>query len=114
MHSADRVALKIALGKSINVPRANGLTAPAVRHARSKSDSAEHPATLPSLLPPAVANVPKEDIRGYIHTKRVNSYLVGGALGEGSFAKVKEALHQLVGEKVRGRVSFAVHGGGRG
>ena len=108
MHPADRVALKIALGKSVNVPRANGLTVPAVRHARSKSDSAEHPASVPSLLPPAVANVPRDDIRGYIHTKRVNNYLVGNTLGEGSFAKVKEALHQLVGEKVSGRVSLAV------
>ena len=52
-------------------------------------------------LPPAVANVPKEDVRGYLHSKKVNHYFVGSTLGEGSFAKVKEAFHVLVGEKVR-------------
>ena len=61
-------------------------------------------ATLPEMngvrspLPPAVAMV---DSKGYVHTKKVNNYLVGGTLGEGSFAKVKEAFHVLVGEKVR-------------
>lgn len=53
-----------------------------------------------SNLPPAVANVPTEHIRGYVHTKKVNHYLVGSSLGEGSFAKVKEAFHVMVGEKV--------------
>lgn len=53
-----------------------------------------------SKLPPAVANVPADHIRGYVHNKRVNHYLVGSNLGEGSFAKVKEAFHVLVGEKV--------------
>lgn len=52
-------------------------------------------------LPPAVATVPKEDVRGYLHSKKVNHYFVGATLGEGSFAKVKEAFHFLVGEKVR-------------
>ena len=56
-----------------------------------------------SKLPPAVAIVPKEHIRDYAHGKTVNNYLIGNVLGEGSFAKVKEALHTLVGEKVRGR-----------
>ena len=51
-------------------------------------------------LPPAVASVPSEHIRGYVHNKKVNHYLVGSSLGEGSFAKVKEAFHILVGEKV--------------
>ncbi len=51
-------------------------------------------------LPPAVVNVPPDHIRGYVHTKKVDSYLVGNTLGEGSFAKVKEAFHVLVGEKV--------------
>ena len=53
-----------------------------------------------SKLPPAVASIPADHIRGYVHTKRVNHYLVGSNLGEGSFAKVKEAFHVLVGEKV--------------
>lgn len=51
-------------------------------------------------LPTAVAVVPPELIRGYFHDKKVNDYRVGKTLGEGSFAKVKEALHVLVGEKV--------------
>jgi hypothetical protein len=53
-----------------------------------------------SNIPPAVANVPIEHIRGYVHNKKVNHYLVGSSLGEGSFAKVKEAFHVLIGEKV--------------
>ncbi|XP_072018352.1 uncharacterized protein [Amphiura filiformis] len=36
----------------------------------------------------------------YPHTKRVGPYLVGKILGEGSFAKVKEAIHSVIGEKV--------------
>lgn len=51
-------------------------------------------------LPPAVATVPREDWKGYVHSKKVNNYLIGPTLGEGSFAKVKEAFHVLVGEKV--------------
>ena len=51
-------------------------------------------------LPPAVATVPREDWKGYVHSKKVNNYLIGATLGEGSFAKVKEAFHVLVGEKV--------------
>ncbi|XP_003386170.1 PREDICTED: hormonally up-regulated neu tumor-associated kinase homolog [Amphimedon queenslandica] len=53
-----------------------------------------------SRLPPAVAHVPKEDWKAYVHSKKVNNYLVGATLGEGSFAKVKEAFHVLVGEKI--------------
>lgn len=58
------------------------------------------PSPYVSPLPPAVANVPKEDIRGFVHHKRVGNYLLGRTLGEGSFAKVKEALHVTTGEKV--------------
>ncbi|XP_041346960.1 LOW QUALITY PROTEIN: hormonally up-regulated neu tumor-associated kinase homolog A-like [Gigantopelta aegis] len=42
----------------------------------------------------------KEDSKGYVHSKKVNNYLIGATLGEGSFAKVKESFHVLVGEKV--------------
>ena len=62
-----------------------------------------------SSLPPAVANVPAEDIQGYAHTKKVYNYLVGATLGEGSFAKVKEALHVLVGEKVFTIIIYSVY-----
>lgn len=63
-----------------------------------------------SNLPPAVISVPPEHIRGYVHTKKVNHYLVGSNLGEGSFAKVKEAFHVLVGEKV-GALNFCIEDG---
>jgi len=51
-------------------------------------------------LPPSVAAVPEELLRTFSHTKRVGNYLVGRTVGEGSFAKVKEGLHVLTGEKV--------------
>ena len=62
-----------------------------------------------SPLPPAVANVPKEDIRGFVHHKRVGNYLLGRTLGEGSFAKVKEAMHIQTGEKVAIYLGLAIH-----
>ena len=60
-------------------------------------------------LPPAVAFVPKEDIRSFLHHKRVGNYLLGRTLGEGSFAKVKEGMHALTGEKVRLYVDYSDH-----
>ena len=72
--------------------------------ATSELDGAERlPEPLPfiSNLPPAVANVPQEDVKSYVHSKRVTHYHIGSTLGEGSFAKVKEGFHALVGEKVR-------------
>ena len=63
------------------------------KHVRSMSAES-------TQLPPAVAVVPPELIRGYVHDKKISNYRVGRTLGEGSFAKVKEALHVLVGEKV--------------
>ena len=53
-----------------------------------------------SPLPPAVANVPREDVRSFVHHKKVGNYLLGRTLGEGSFAKVKEGMHIQTGEKV--------------
>ena len=53
------------------------------------------------FLPSRVATVAKEILRAFPHTKRVGNYLLGRTLGEGSFAKVKEAMHTLTGEKVR-------------
>ncbi len=105
--------VEFTLGESINVPPGGlgPLRYGAARRSHNRSNSEPVAATpFISKLPPAVAVVPKEDIRGYVHTKRVTHYLVGSTLGEGSFAKVKEAFHVLVGEKVSGRVS--VHKGG--
>ena len=53
-----------------------------------------------SRLPPALANVLKEDVRGYLHSNKANHYFVGSTLGEGSFTKVKDTFHLLVREKV--------------
>ena len=63
------------------------------RHVKSVAET--------SKLPPAVAMVSPDVVRNYVHSKRVENYLIGGTLGEGSFAKVKEAFHVLVGEKVQ-------------
>lgn len=44
---------------------------------------------------------PAADIlKNFYHTKRVGNYLIGRKLGEGSFAKVREGLHAMTGEKV--------------
>ncbi|XP_071113089.1 serine/threonine-protein kinase MARK2-like isoform X1 [Haliotis cracherodii] len=51
-------------------------------------------------LPDKVVDVPKDTIKNFAHTKKVGNYLLGKTLGEGSFAKVKEALHIPTGEKV--------------
>ena len=53
-------------------------------------------------LPSKVANVSRDELRKYAQCKRVGNYLLGRTVGEGSFAKVKEAIHILTGEKVRG------------
>ncbi|XP_055501036.1 hormonally up-regulated neu tumor-associated kinase homolog A [Leucoraja erinacea] len=74
-------------------------------------DSMDHPApgalriaTSEINLPFSVAHVSRESIRNFHHTKRVGSYLIGRKLGEGSFAKVREGLHVLTGEKVAVKV----------
>ncbi|XP_067896118.1 hormonally up-regulated neu tumor-associated kinase homolog A [Heterodontus francisci] len=74
-------------------------------------ESLEHPAlgdlhisNSEIYLPLSVAHVSRETIRNFHHTKRVGSYLIGKKLGEGSFAKVREGLHVLTGEKVAVKV----------
>nr|XP_033803380.1 hormonally up-regulated neu tumor-associated kinase [Geotrypetes seraphini] len=65
------------------------------------------PVPLPSedgLLPSRVSSVCRESIRSFQHNKRVGNYLIGRKLGEGSFAKVREGLHVLTGEKVAVKV----------
>ncbi len=97
-YTSERIpGVHMSLGESINVP-VGSLRVP--RHEKSFSESSAAVPTTSSRLPPAVASIPADHIRGYVHTKRVNSYLVGTNLGEGSFAKVKEAFHIQVGEKV--------------
>lgn len=44
---------------------------------------------------------PQDILRNFYHTKKVGNYLIGRKLGEGSFAKVREGLHAITGEKVR-------------
>ncbi|XP_038059457.1 serine/threonine-protein kinase MARK2-like [Patiria miniata] len=48
----------------------------------------------------ALSRSTQEKTARYPHVKRVGPYLLGKTVGEGSFAKVKEALHNVVGEKV--------------
>ena len=55
------------------------------------------------FLPEAVAQVKKELVKSFSHSKRVGGYLLGRTLGVGSFAKVKESLHLTTGEKVSSR-----------
>ncbi|XP_063303943.1 hormonally up-regulated neu tumor-associated kinase isoform X1 [Pelobates fuscus] len=57
-----------------------------------------------SFLPPCVSNVSRDALRTFQHTKRVGNYLIGRKLGEGSFAKVREGLHVVTGEKVAVKV----------
>lgn len=91
--ASERIpGINITLGESMNIPTAMLTRQHRAKHVRSFSEATK--------LPPAVAAVPADHIRGYVHSKRVNSYLVGSTLGEGSFAKVKEGFHVLVGEKV--------------
>ena len=54
----------------------------------------------PQYLPQKVVEVPRDIIRTFQHSKKVGNYLLGKTIGEGSFAKVKEALHIPTGEKV--------------
>ncbi|CAN2387607.1 protein serine/threonine kinase activity [Pristimantis euphronides] len=57
-----------------------------------------------SFLPACVSNVSRDTLRNFQHTKRVGNYLIGRKLGEGSFAKVREGLHVVTGERVAVKV----------
>lgn len=65
----------------------------------TQSSGLDTPTT--NFLPQPVVDVAKEVIRAFPHSKRVGNYLLGKTLGEGSFAKVKQALHTSTGEKVK-------------
>lgn len=51
-------------------------------------------------LPVSLCSPAADILKNFYHTKRVGNYLIGRKLGEGSFAKVREGLHALTGEKV--------------
>lgn len=53
-----------------------------------------------SILPVSLCSPAADILKNFYHTKRVGNYLIGRKLGEGSFAKVREGLHALTGEKV--------------
>ena len=59
-------------------------------------------------LPVKVANVSRDELRRYAQCKRIGNYLLGRTVGEGSFAKVKEAIHILTGEKVRALILWVI------
>uniref|UniRef100_A0A671NKU2 non-specific serine/threonine protein kinase n=1 Tax=Sinocyclocheilus anshuiensis TaxID=1608454 RepID=A0A671NKU2_9TELE len=50
------------------------------------------------------SGLPADILRNFYHTKRVGNYLIGRKLGEGSFAKVREGLHAITGEKLAVKV----------
>lgn len=52
------------------------------------------------VLPASLCSPAADILKNFYHTKRVGNYLIGRKLGEGSFAKVREGLHALTGEKV--------------
>ncbi|XP_018618987.2 hormonally up-regulated neu tumor-associated kinase homolog [Scleropages formosus] len=74
-----------------NGPRAHGPKGP-----KSGADSLNN--NNPNNNPPPDAR------RTFSYTKKVGNYLVGRKLGEGSFAKVREGLHTVTGEKVAVKV----------
>lgn len=52
------------------------------------------------ILSASLCSPAADILKNFYHTKRVGNYLIGRKLGEGSFAKVREGLHALTGEKV--------------
>ncbi|KAM4546552.1 hormonally up-regulated neu tumor-associated kinase homolog [Fundulus diaphanus] len=69
-------------------------------HDGETSDSADDESTISATLGSPAPDV----LKNFYHTKRVGTYLIGRKLGEGSFAKVREGLHTLTGEKVAVKV----------
>lgn len=59
-----------------------------------------------SIVPASLCSPAADILKNFYHTKRVGNYLIGRKLGEGSFAKVREGLHALTGEKVSGLSTF--------
>uniref|UniRef100_A0A1I8HYN8 non-specific serine/threonine protein kinase n=1 Tax=Macrostomum lignano TaxID=282301 RepID=A0A1I8HYN8_9PLAT len=65
---------------------------------QQQSHEADLPAT--GAIPEEAFRVSQTTAKSYPHSKKVGNYLVGKNLGEGSFAKVKEGLHVVTGERV--------------
>lgn len=107
--AAEQMGIVISPGESMTTNLLQSLS-PSRENKLRLTDIGPTRSHKPSL-PPAVTSVPPEHIRGYVHNKKVNHYLVGSNLGEGSFAKVKEAFHMMVGEKVS-KHCIAGEGGG--
>ena len=57
-------------------------------------------------LPREVRNVSQYDLEPFKRGRKVGYYLLGKVVGEGSFAKVREGVHILTGEKVCLRLLF--------
>ena len=53
-----------------------------------------------ALLPFEVRFVSHYDLAPFQRGRKVGYYLLGKVIGEGSFAKVREGVHILTGEKV--------------
>ncbi|XP_077402046.1 hormonally up-regulated neu tumor-associated kinase [Vanacampus margaritifer] len=71
----------------------------------SGSGEADEGDLVPAAAAATLCSSPAADIlKNFYHTKRVGNYLIGRKLGEGSFAKVREGLHALTGEKVAVKV----------
>jgi len=68
----------------------------------TRRDVTDDVAARRSALPAGVTHIPDDVLKSFPHTKRVGNYLLGRTIGEGSFAKVKEGLHVVTGEQVRG------------
>lgn len=54
-----------------------------------------------NTLPRDVFTVSKRELEQFKQGRRVGCYLLGKTVGEGSFAKVKEAIHIVTGEEVK-------------
>ena len=73
-------------------------------HSRTRATTTERRSTLPV----AVTHVDSDILSSFSHTKKVGNYLIGRTIGEGSFAKVKEALHVVTGEVVGTQHFFCI------
>lgn len=62
--------------------------------------------TIATPIPESAFAVNPDRARNYSYHKKVGSYLLGRQVGQGSFAKVKEGLHTITGERVSKKFAF--------